>query len=608
MNFKETLHKLNHFLKMMKEDYPYIMPVILIYSLSSGVTPFWNLYFYSSILNALSIQNYKSAVYAAAILVIGELILNMIAAAFDAKITVYKQTSSNSLARQVNDKAYAMEYDSYERQDSMDQIRRARNKANGAGGCEVIIESIQKLMQSMLAACCGIFFFVQMLWILRGTFSFHDSIIWLIFALFVGIIWFGFSISKDSMKLYEDMQHQNVHYNSLTLYLLTIAMDINNRKDIMMYHFENIMSTYFKKTAKAFGMYLDFGKHYGTLAGFMAFMMNIFAAFSYIFVGVKALDGTIAIGNVLLYAGAIQMVTVRIKDMNDAYNDMAFRLDFVDDIYQYIHAPVMHYDGTLPIEKRNDNQYELEFKDVSFHYPGSSEYVLKHISLKFKIGEKLAIVGRNGAGKSTIVKLLCRLYEPTEGEILLNGININKYNYSEYTSIFSPVFQDFALFSLSVGENVACSENYGADSVNKTLERVDIKKMVDHTKDGLDTLLYHNNGEGVDVSGGEAQKIAIARALYKDAPFVILDEPTAALDPLAEADIYENFDDLTHNKTSIYISHRMSSCKFCDRIAVFKKGEIAEIGTHDSLMKAGGEYASLFNAQAIYYNEDEVKR
>jgi ATP-binding cassette subfamily B protein len=199
------------------------------------------------------------------------------------------------------------------------------------------------------------------------------------------------------------------------------------------------------------------------------------------------------------------------------------------------------------------------------------------------------------------------LYEPTEGEILLNGININKYNYSEYTSIFSPVFQDFALFSLSVGENVACSENYGADSVNKALERVDIKKMVDHMKDGLDTLLYHNNGEGVDVSGGEAQKIAIARALYKDAPFVILDEPTAALDPLAEADIYENFDDLTHNKTSIYISHRMSSCKFCDRIAVFKKGEIAEIGTHDSLMKAGGEYASLFNAQAIYYNEDEVK-
>ncbi|MCH3960856.1 MAG: ABC transporter ATP-binding protein/permease [Solobacterium sp.] len=607
MNFKETLHKLHHFLKMMKEDYPYIMPVILIYSFSSGIVPFWNLYFYASILNELCMQHYQSTVYAAALLVIGEFILNMIAAVTDAKITVYEQTASNSLARQVNDKAYVMEYDSYERQDSMDQIRRARNKANGAGGCEVIIESIKKLMQSMLSACCGIFFFGQMLWTLRGSLSMHDSIIWLLIVLFAGIIWFGFRISKDSMKLYEDMQQKNVHNNSLSAYLLTIAIDINNRKDIMMYHFQNIMSAYFKKTTKTFGMYLDYGRHYGKLAGFMAFMMNAFAAVSYIFVGVKALDGTIAIGSVLLYAGAIQMVTVRIKDMNDAYNDMSFRLDFVDDIYQYIHAPLMHYDGTLPIEKRNDNQYELEFKDVSFHYPGSSEYVLKHISLKFKVGEKLAIVGRNGAGKSTIVKLLCRLYEPTEGEILLNGININKYNYSEYTSIFAPVFQDFALFSLSVGENVACSEKYEAESADKALERVDVKKKVDHMKEGLDTLLYHNNGEGVDVSGGEAQKIAIARALYKDAPFVIFDEPTAALDPLAEAEIYENFDDLTHNKTSIYISHRMSSCKFCDRIAVFKKGEIAEIGTHDSLMKASGEYASLFNAQAVYYNEDEVK-
>ena len=211
------------------------------------------------------------------------------------------------------------------------------------------------------------------------------------------------------------------------------------------------------------------------------------------------------------------------------------------------------------------------------------------------------IVGMNGAGKTTIVKLLCRLYEPTEGEILLNGINIKKYDYAEYTRIFSVVFQDFALFSFELDENIAGSNQVDEDKLNTVLQRIDMKDRVNSFRDKTHSLLFKDTGDGVNVSGGEAQKLAIARALYKDAPFVILDEPTAALDPISEAEIYENFNTLVENKTTLYISHRMSSCKFCDRIVVMNQGEIAEEGTHEELLNNQKLYAKLWDAQAKYY-------
>ena len=202
-----------------------------------------------------------------------------------------------------------------------------------------------------------------------------------------------------------------------------------------------------------------------------------------------------------------------------------------------------------------------------------------------------------------VVKLLCRLYDPSEGEILLNGINIQKYDYAEYTSIFSVVFQDFALFSYPLDENVAGASTPNDKRIASVLQRLDIWERIKSFTYQENSLLFTNYANGVNVSGGEAQKLAIARALYKDAPFVILDEPTAALDPLSEAEIYEHFDMLVKGKTTLYISHRMSSCKFCDRIIVMKQGKVEEEGTHDTLLKENGVYAQLWNAQAQYYSE-----
>jgi len=226
---------------------------------------------------------------------------------------------------------------------------------------------------------------------------------------------------------------------------------------------------------------------------------------------------------------------------------------------------------------------------------------LNDVSLNIEEGEFVFIVGDSGSGKSTLIKLLLKELEPTEGTITLNGIDIWKYNYEEYTRAFSVVFQDFAMFSLPVGENIAASSAVDEERAWEVLDQVELSGRVRAMKDGLKTQLYNNNGAGVDVSGGEAQRLAIARALYKDAPFVILDEPTAALDPIAEAQIYENFNEMVRNKTAIYISHRMSSCKFCDRIVVLDAGNIAEMGTHDTLLAENGIYARLYQTQAQYY-------
>ena len=218
----------------------------------------------------------------------------------------------------------------------------------------------------------------------------------------------------------------------------------------------------------------------------------------------------------------------------------------------------------------------------------------------------MAIVGRNGSGKTTFINLLCRLYDPTEGEILLNGIDIRKYDYEEYMSIFSIVFQDLQLLSFTLGQNVAARQDYDRARAEACLRQAGFGGRLDSLPKGLDTCHYRDfEKDGVEISGGEAQKIALARALYKDAPFIVLDEPTAALDPVAESEVYTKFNKLVGDKTAIYISHRLSSCRFCDTIAVFDGGAIVQRGTHEQLVSESGKYAELWNAQAQYYQKEE---
>ena len=268
---------------------------------------------------------------------------------------------------------------------------------------------------------------------------------------------------------------------------------------------------------------------------------------------------------------------------------------------KYFNLPEMKKEGSRKIDSQGG--YVFEFKNVSFQYPSSEALVLNNINLTINSCERLAVVGMNGSGKTTLIKLLCRLYEPTEGVITLNGIDIKEYDYEEYISLFSVVFQDFKLFSFGMDQNIAVSENIDLEKLEDCLFSSGLGNIVNESDKNYQVSIGKNFDEdGRDFSGGEEQKLAIARALYKDAPIVILDEPTAALDPIAEFEVYSKFDTLVKDKAAVFISHRLSSCKFCHNIAVFHKGKIVQLGNHNSLVSdKEGKYHELWFAQADHY-------
>ena len=329
----------------------------------------------------------------------------------------------------------------------------------------------------------------------------------------------------------------------------------------------------------------------------------LFTGLVYLYVCLKAMGKAFGVGAVTQYVGAITSMAQGVADLLEGLGEMKNNQPFLEQFFQFLDLPNKMYQGSLTTEKRSDRQYEIEFRDVSFQYPGSDQWALHHVNMKFKVGSRLAVVGQNGSGKTTFIKLMCRLYDPTEGQILLNGIDIRKYNYKDYLALFSVVFQDFQLLAFPLGQNVAGARQYDPDRAADCLNKAAFGDRLNTLPHGLDTALYKEfDPEGVEISGGEAQKIAIARTLYKDAPFLILDEPTAALDPIAETQVYAKFNEIAADKTAIYISHRLSSCRFCDEIAVFDHGQVIQQGTHDALLAdEGGKYYALWMAQAQYY-------
>lgn len=323
---------------------------------------------------------------------------------------------------------------------------------------------------------------------------------------------------------------------------------------------------------------------------------------AYLIVALLASGGILTIGEVVRFAGCLKNIFSEISGLCYQLPQLALAARKQCSTLEFLEISDEMYKGKLPLEKRSDNQYQIEFKDVSFKYPGTEHYALRHFSMKLRIGEKLAIVGMNGSGKTTMIKLLCRLYDPDEGEILLNGVDIRKFKHEEYSRLFSVVFQDYQLFSFLLGENVAVSSDYDEERVRKCLEDAGLGERLKALPQGIHTYLYKDYEDGVEFSGGEAQKVAIARAIYKTAPFVLLDEPTAALDPLAEYEIYKSFDQIVGDKTAIYISHRLSTCRLCDKIAVFHEGRLIQQGSHEQLVQdQAGKYYEMWSSQAQYY-------
>ena len=340
---------------------------------------------------------------------------------------------------------------------------------------------------------------------------------------------------------------------------------------------------------------------------------NVFAATSFVQEGVmyawlcrRVLSGAIGMGDFVMYVGAIRAFADVLNGIADDISHIRQQTEVISDFRAFLDLPgKAGGTGRLP-EITPGLACEFTFENVSFRYPRSDRDALKGVSLTIRAGERLAIVGLNGAGKTTLVKLLTRLYDPGEGRILLNGVDIRTYDRRDYQRLFSVVFQDVHPFAFSVAENVSMRilEETDRDRVVAALEQAGLGSKLKALPKGIDTAVLKVIDEGgVEFSGGESQKLALARALYKNAPVVILDEPTAALDALAEAKLYADFDAMIGKRTAVYISHRLASTRFCDRVAVFEDGRIIETGTHEELMKRGGRYAELFSVQARYYHD-----
>ncbi|MCL2773519.1 MAG: ABC transporter ATP-binding protein/permease [Oscillospiraceae bacterium] len=416
-------------------------------------------------------------------------------------------------------------------------------------------------------------------------------------------------VSPSEFKVMDNWNMNTDRKEKCLGYFTRGNFDYREGKDIRIYNADKMIEYYMKFGEKKQNRWVkDFSRINGIWEFFNSFKWNILQGGVYILVVLRAVAGALSVGSVVMYSAAIINFINGISDIFLAFDGYYIAGKRQQGVLEYLNMKSDMHKGAIPVEKHGGSEYEIKFKNVSFKYPGNENYVLKNLSMKFYIGQKLAVVGMNGSGKTTVIKLLCRLYDPTEGEITLNNIDIKEYDYDEYMNIFSVVFQDFKLFSLPIGQNVAAAVEYDKIKAGKCLNMAGFGDRFESMPKKSDTSLYKDYEEdGVEISGGEAQKIAIARALYKDAPFIVLDEPTAALDPIAEFEMYSKFNEIVGGKTAIYISHRLSSCRFCDDIAVFHEGELIQRGSHDALIAdENGKYHELWHAQAQYYSKNNA--
>lgn len=506
-----------------------------------------------------------------------------------------------------------VQLDNPETQNLLSVIQANRN--SGGWGIQRLMWSLENLVSSVFSTLGGvalvISFFTSRVPERAGSWRILDNPVFLVLlvAAMIGIPCLSSALGNKVGKYYAGSAANHRLSNNLFSWFSFKGHDRAAAGDMRMYRIDKLCMKYLTDKTGLFDSQGYFAKLARGKVGLLNIMSNVvirmFMLLVYLYVCLKAWTGAFGVGEITQYIGALSNITSSMGNFLRIWGDIRNNAPFLKQMFEYLDLPNDMYQGSLTTEKRTDGDYEVEFRNVSFRYPGADAYALRNISMKFRVGEHLAVVGCNGSGKTTFIKLLCRLYDPTEGEILLNGINIRKYDYQQYMAIFSVVFQDFKLFPYTIAQNVAAAGQYDMERVKDCLQKAGFGERLAEMKDGADTYLTRQrNDNGVDISGGEAQKIAIARALYKNAPFVLLDEPTAALDPLAEAEVYARFHSIVGGRTAVYISHRLSSCRFCDKILVFSEGRIVQQGAHDGLLQEeNGVYAKLWNAQAQYYAE-----
>ena len=607
MSFGERIKITKRGFGILKKYCPGLAEQKALYEIIHSLQPFISIWFSARIVDELI--NYCRKEYIA-IYVISIIVVNFICTVIqNVLLHVCNEKESqmwNWFEKVFSDKQMSLDYDDLEDVSIQKQRQEVEENlfmfGNGLGqlvwGTSVIVKVFINIFVALLMS--------GTLFISKSGQEMVDNPIWIVIIL--GCITLcGFSNYKATRKensLFMKWCDNSLWFNRTFMFFgHELYTNLERAKDVRIYRQDTLAIKKMEELEEWGNAEKKNSFHMSFFPAAAGFIVGLGNCACYLFVAIKAFLGAYGVGSVIQYVSVLTRLGDGIRDLMFMVSDNELYCTHLKKMYDYLDIPNHMYQGSLTVEKREDNEYYIEFRNVSFKYPRTENYVLRNVNLKFKVGEKLAVVGMNGSGKTTFIKLLCRLYDPTEGEILLNNVDIRKYDYKEYMSIFSVVFQDFKLFSFGLGQNVAASFDYNEKLAKKCLEKAGFYNRLQRMKKGLETSIYKDlDEEGVEISGGEAQKIALARALYKNAPLIILDEPTAALDPIAEYEVYSKFNEIIQNKTAIYISHRLSSCRFCDVIAVFDDGQIVQRGTHNKLLQdTHGKYYELWKAQAQYY-------
>lgn len=603
----KNIKKMLGIIQNMDNTYFFLVSIVHIINVS---IPYLGLVLSSYILDSLTSREYKEIMMVVIIVTAGIFVLSFIASTIWNKLEVRRERMYWIYTSMTEEKMLTLDFsriDSPEVKEIREKINRDMNW--GAGLNSVFWQFnyvLYQLFNILFALIVGMPILADI--IISGRWEAGLVLCFIILFAIVAMKCRGYFNEKQVKFLHEDLKEEEKEDKFCCCWGFAYGdgFQYKNGKDIRIYHGYDLMKRWsidvlynskFRKWLKEGAVSLGF------IAFFYSAAQGVVEGGAYLFVVLMALLGTVSIGNVVKFAGCLKNLMTAVLGLIGNTIDLAMTAKRHISTLELLQLENEMYAGKLPMEKRSDNQYQIEFRNVSFRYPGTEQYALKNFSMKLKIGEKLAIVGMNGSGKTTMIKLLCRLYDPEEGEILLNNVDIRKFKQEEYNTLFSVVFQDFKLFPFKLAENVAVSKNYNEEQVKHCLIGSGFGERLKELEHGIDSYLYKNYDEdGLEISGGEEQKIAIARAMYKNAKFILLDEPTAALDPLSEYEIYTSFDKIIGTKTAIYISHRLSSCQFCEKIAVFHKGELVQLGSHEELVKdRQGKYYEMWQAQAQYY-------
>lgn len=496
--------------------------------------------------------------------------------------------------RMLSEKTIGMDYPYTEDPDTLNDINTAlRTIQSPLKGIGLVILKLFGLPGSLI----GFFGFSAILFRLNPG----------ILGILAATVIFSYFAMHKANKYEHDRKDELAEEERKNYYSSSVLSDFQYGKDIRVYGLKSLLLLKKQEAAGKILKITDGIQNQLLKASVLeAFLMFCREGLIYLYLIYKVLYSGLSMGDFVLYSLTMNSFVTWMDSVMKDVAEIGIQSLYVSDFRNFLKKDEPEHIQN-PVRIPESDRYEIEFIKVSFKYPGSSKYIFKDFSLHIKGGQKLAIVGMNGAGKTTLVKLLTRLYRPESGKILLNGMDIGEFAMDEYLKLFSVVFQDIRVFAFNIEENITFSEEGSEEEfLFRVLKQSGLKEKTDSLEKGVKTnMLKVLDERGVELSGGENQKLAMARALYKRGRIFIMDEPTAALDPLAEYKLYRGFDDLIQNRTAVYISHRLSSTRFCDAIAFIEEGELKEYGTHEELMTLGKRYADMFLLQAAYYKEEE---